>query len=81
MSDAYKRIYLFHTAFRACSTPFKEYRVGFVEEGYFTKISPVFSYDTKGRFGLPEISVEKTDSFKISFVLRQQSIQFHIKFF
>ena len=41
----------------------------------------VFSYDTKGQFGLPKISVEKTDSFKISFVLRQQFIQFHIKFF
>lgn len=29
MSDARKRIYLFHTVFRACSTPFKECRVGF----------------------------------------------------
>lgn len=29
MSDARKRIYLFFTVFRACSTPFKECRVGF----------------------------------------------------
>jgi len=44
MSDAHKRIYLFHTVFRACSTPFKECRVGFfIDEGvqllYITKLS------------------------------------------
>ena len=29
MSDVHKGIYLFHTAFRAYSTPFKKCRVGF----------------------------------------------------
>ena len=50
MSDARKRIYLFYTAFRACSTPFKECRVYFqikidIEKNIFRSVENV-SLDT-----------------------------------
>ena len=50
MSDAHKRIYLFHTVFRACSTPFKKYRVDFYIKIGIEK--NIFRYDLSQLFRL-----------------------------